>query len=361
MFRGQSAKFFPALLVCLLMLSCARNFVPQAPVRLAVEAPRADDALYLQWLGASTWVVARGKDVVVVDPFFTRPSFVSVAFSLVFRGLFGEFGYDAERIKDVLPDLPANTGFVLLGHAHYDHLMDVPYYLTRDSGQSATYLGGPTARNILMGFKPARLDFTVAEEARPSRKGGVRVTAFPSDHAPHFLGLKLMSGAVEKPMTTAPRRAGHYVEGETLVYFIDFLDAGNRVSWRVFVGGAASSPEAAEALRKHADFLRERAVDVAILCVPGWDKVDDYPDSVLGVLNPANVVLSHYDDFGSPYLNGEDPKKEMRFVPLAGYDGFVTKLRNLKEKHQYRFQIHEPKTGQCIGFPASGPRLKCEE
>jgi len=350
-----------ALLGCLLMLSCARPFVPQRPIPLAVDEPRADDALYVQWLGVSSWVVSRGKDVVVIDPFFTSPSFVSVALSLLFRGVFGEFGYNLDRIQDILPDLPADTAFVLVGHAHYDHLMDVPYYLARESGRGATYVGGSTARNILLGYKPAHLDFWIVEEGRPREKGRLRVTAFRSDHAPHFLGIKLMSGTVDKPMTSAPRRAGEYVEGETLVYFIDFLDASGRISWRVFVSGSASSPESALSLRKHSDFLREHAVDVAILCVPGWDKVDGYPDNILSVLDPANVVLSHYDDFGSAYLNNEDPKEGMKFVLLARYGGFIRRLEHLKATHGYRLKIHEPKTGQCIGFPPSATRLTCEK
>ena len=362
MLRRPSVKFLLLSYLCVFLLhGCQRGFVQHGPVPLAVSDNRIDNTIYVQWLGVSSWIVSFGSDVVVVDPFFSRPTFLSVIFSLAFQGLAGNFVYDIERINLVLADLPENTKFVLLGHAHYDHLMDVPYYIQRKSGQNVTYVGSNTARSILLGFKPGQLDFLMAEEGTQTQKGRVRITAFPSDHAPHFLGHKFMSGEVEEPLESLPTKAGQYLEGQTLVYFIDFLGDQNKVVWRVFVNGAASSPDGAKVLGQHQDFLQEHPTNVAILCVPGWDKVDDYPNSILRLVDPDSVVLSHYDDFASAYKNGEDPKSGMRFVMFANYDGFVTKLKNLKEKNNYRYTIHEPKTGQCLGFPSSNRNLTCEQ
>lgn len=345
----------------LLLLACQRGFVHPEPVPLAVNDNGISDTMYVQWLGVSSWIISRGSDVVVVDPFFSRPSFLAVIFSLASQGLVGNFGYDSERINFVLPELPKNTKFVLLGHAHYDHLMDVPYYVERKSGENVTYVGSKTARNILLGFKADQLDFLTAEEGTQTKKGRVRITTFPSDHAPHFLGHKFMSGEVDNPLVTPPTHAGEYVEGQTLVYFIDFLNDQNRILWRVFVNSAASSPDGAKALERHRDFLQEHPTNVAILCVPGWDKVDDYPNAILRLVDPDNVVLSHYDDFGSPYKNGENPKNGMRFVMFANYEGFVKKLEKLRQENNYRYMVHEPKTGQCLGFPSSNRNLSCEQ
>jgi hypothetical protein len=361
MFRKRSKMYLVSVLIGGVLLNgCQKNLVHDGPVVLAARDSRADDAMYVQWLGVSSWIVSRGSDAVVVDPFFSRTSFLSVMVSSAFRGLLGNFGYDVERIKDVLPDLPENTKFVLLGHSHYDHLMDVPYYILRESRPNVTYVGSDTARNILLGFKPNQLDFLVPQDGEQTQKGRVRITTFASDHAPHIFGLKFMAGEIRKPLVSPPTYAGQYVEGTTLIYFIDFLDENNRVSWRVFVNGAASSREGTKALHRHQSFLQEHATNVAILCVPGWDKVDDYPNSILRLIDPDHVVLSHYDDFSSPYKNGEDPKDGMRFVLFANYDGFLEELKNLKSQYRYRYRIHEPKTGQCIRFPASERNLTCE-
>ena len=51
----------------------------------------------------------------------------------------------------------------------------------------------------------------------------------------------------------------------------------------------------------------------------------------------------------------------MKFVPFTDYDGFVTQLKNLKVKYNYRYDIYQPKTGQCIRFPISNPTVSCEQ
>ena len=51
-------------------------------------------------------------------------------------------------------------------------------------------------------------------------------------------------------------------------------------------GGTGGSPD-----------LPAGEVDVAILCVPGWKNVEGYPGELLRRLQPAHVVLSHYNDF----------------------------------------------------------------
>jgi len=73
------------------------------------------------------------------------------------------------------------------------------------------------------------------------------------------------------------------------------------------------------------------------------------------------VILSHYDDFGSPYKHGEDPTipGEIKFVPFANYGGFLTRLNELKTKHNYHYDIYQPKTGQCIRFPVSNQVASC--
>jgi hypothetical protein len=361
--KGKRSFLLPLLVCAVLFCSCARGFVRHGPVALALNESPSESAMYVQWLGVSSWIISYRNDVVVVDPFFSRPSFLSVAFSSALPYLFDDFGYNVNRINDVLPELPTNTRFVLIGHAHYDHLMDVPYYMKRKSGQNVTYVGSRTAKNILLGFKPAGLTFWVAKDGDKIEKENVRVTAFPSNHAPHFLGYEFMKGNVNKPRSSFPTHAGDYLEGQTLIYFIDFLDENKQVLWRVFVNGAASSPHGTKALKSSQNFLREHSVNVAILCVPGWDKVDDYPNSILSLINPDNVVLSHYDDFFLPYKHGEDPTSQggMKFVPFANYDDFVTELKNLKVKYNYRYDIYQPKTGQCIRFPVSDPIASCEQ
>jgi L-ascorbate metabolism protein UlaG (beta-lactamase superfamily) len=344
----------------MVLIACAAMISPVTSPAWAAESPRPTSR-HIQWLGTSSWILSSSDDVVVVDPFFTRPSFVRVTASLMLPFLPSNFAYDSERIRAVLPELPKDTKFVLLTHAHYDHLLDVPYYINQSSGRSITYVGSFTARNILLGFKPSALDFGIAEQTPSIKKGKVRVTALPSDHAPHLLGHTFMTGDVVSPMTSIPSRVGQYLQGQTLVFLVDFFDDQEGVIWRIFINGAANSAAGAEALRDHQSLLNEHRINVAILCVPGWDKVDDYPDTLLRLLRPENIVLSHYDDFGSPYIPGEDPNNGMRALPFANYDRFVERLRLLNTSNNYGFSIYEPKTGQCIFFADSNTTTSCQQ
>jgi hypothetical protein len=266
--------------------------------------------------------------------------------------------YEPERIRAVLPALPQDTDFLLIGHGHYDHLMDVPYYLANPS--RITYVGSRTAYNILQGFHPPQpFEFRVGDDSQQlghaiAHDGSqVRVTPFLADHAPHWQNLMLMAGHVDTPLSAEPRTVWDYKLGNTLVFFVDFLGAHDDIVFRVFVNGAAGTPLAMRNIPP--EFLADRPVDVAILCVPGWSWVRDYPESILGTLTPQHVVLSHYDDFFSPFQYGEDPQTDMQFVMMARYPAFLEKLEQSARTLPVKAEIHQPKTGEALCFqPGAG-------
>jgi catechol 2,3-dioxygenase-like lactoylglutathione lyase family enzyme len=156
----------------------------------------------------------------------------------------------------------------------------------------------------------------------------------------------LMDGEITEPRTSPPKRAGDYTLGRTLMFLIDFLDEQEHIASRLFINGAASDPDVALAIPQA--LLDQHRVDAAILCVPGWDKVAAYPESLLDRLRPDRVVLSHYDDFFAPYVSGQDPNHGMRFVPFADYDGFVEKLTTVNRHRPKPVAVIEPKTGETI-------------
>jgi hypothetical protein len=100
----------------MVLIACAAMISPVTSPAWAAESPRPTSR-HIQWLGTSSWILSSSDDVVVVDPFFTRPSFVRVTASLMLPFLPSNFAYDSERIRAVLPELPKDTKFVLLTHA----------------------------------------------------------------------------------------------------------------------------------------------------------------------------------------------------------------------------------------------------
>jgi hypothetical protein len=309
--------------------------VPAKPI--ADRYKRDTENLRLQWLGTSSWIISRGRDVVVVDPFFSRPPFIGGLLS----SILGRLHYDEERIAAVLPALPEETSLVLIGHGHYDHIMDVPYYLRlwiqygdTDKRKKMLIVGSTTAYNILLGFREPALApvydtlFWRADDhgydKAPILRGNLVVTPFLSDHAPHVWGTEVLTGET-KPLRSAPGNLSDYQRGNALNYFIDFYDDHHRIAYRVFINGAASRPAVMDHIG--ADFLKEHPVNIAILCVPGWNQVKSYPESVIEKLRPETVVLSHFDNFLAPYKDADDPNQGMDFIMLADYPGFLERLR----------------------------------
>ncbi len=289
--------------------------------------PRCPDAtrgepLEIRYLGVAGALLRRGSTAILAAPFFSNPRLLRV--------MFGRIDPDAERIDAALAPLAselADVRAVLVGHAHYDHLMDVPHVATRYTPE-ARILGSHTAVNILRGFdlQPHRLEALNPIAASHWRPGswvpldGARVMAIRSEHAPHFLGRKAFGGAVDEALDRPPRRARGYPEGQPFTFLIDFLDPDGSVAARVFYQDTASNapvgfPPTLPAEDAH-------PVDVAILCVASLSQVRGYPEGIVRATNPRLVVMAHWEDFFVP-------PDVQRPVPATDVGAFVERLRRV--------------------------------
>jgi mRNA degradation ribonuclease J1/J2 len=61
----------------------------------------------------------RGNDAIMTAPFYSNPNIFRV-------GLRRPIHSDTNLVERLLPDV-SDVRAILVGHAHYDHLMDVPY------------------------------------------------------------------------------------------------------------------------------------------------------------------------------------------------------------------------------------------
>lgn len=93
-----------------------------------------DGRITFRWLGVAGIELRAGDHTLAVDPFLTRPPFVKL--------LFSRLEPDEVLAAEKLP----LCDFILVTHAHYDHLMDVPA-VVKNTG--AIVLGSPSACQIL--------------------------------------------------------------------------------------------------------------------------------------------------------------------------------------------------------------------
>ena len=295
---------------------------------LPTDSPAYPTEVQIKYLGAGGVVIKRGADVIVTAPFYSNPSIPRVAF--------GEIRARPDQIDRFLGG-PRNglagATAILVGHAHYDHLMDVPYVKSKYLPQAKVY-GSDTMRYTLLGDQSLPVADIVSVEAisakdrRPSEwtyaTRRLRFMAIESEHAPIILHLKFFEGTYDAPLQEIPTRASAWREGKTLAYLIDFLGADEAtVEFRVHYQDAASTwPLGAPPMFPNPQ--DQRPVDLAIVCMPGFDQVENYPDAIVSTLKPRFVVIIHWEDFFA--LLPDDPK-DLRLVPNQNAESFLERLR----------------------------------
>ncbi|MDQ6873101.1 MAG: hypothetical protein M3037_14040, partial [Gemmatimonadota bacterium] len=120
-------------------------------------------------------------------PFFSNPSLgmVRPRLTRLLRST-PRISSDTIAVNKLLPRSADRATTILVGHGHYDHLMDIPYIATRRATK-ATIIGGPSIRHMLMGDSSLRsgegariLAISLAEAGSKNRRG---VWFYTSDSA----------------------------------------------------------------------------------------------------------------------------------------------------------------------------------
>lgn len=304
-------------------------------------AQPGQDQVRVTFLGTQGFLIERGKDVVLTAPLYSNPPLDRVLDDN------GTLTVDKALIDRLLPnawlqDLDA----VIVGHGHYDHLMDVPYVVNTKAPATAKVYGSATMAHLVAPALSGRtvsvtgdVDYRMCPglvtcdgpnhggPGRPTPIVGdqthgpaVRIYALCSEHSPQFLRLKPKWGGCEaQDRTTLPMRAAEWKAGDTLAYLVDFLQDGKPV-FRVYYqdspgkGTYAFVPE---------DVLSARPVDLALLCAGAFNQVDNNPRGILENLKkPPHILLGHWDDFFAP--------QSKRLASLPGYD-FEELVRALQQ------------------------------
>lgn len=274
-------------------------------------------SLSIQYLGVGGQRLEYNGEVVLTGPMFTNPSFI-------LSGPFIPLHSDHQKVDQYMPD-SAQAEIMLIGHAHYDHLIDVAYIMEKHAPKAHLY-GSLTTVNTVAGFVPAER-MTAVNEFMGSREkignwfysnsGKVRIMPLKSSHAPHFMGIKLMQGKYSKPLDTLPWHAFAWREGQTLAFIIDFLDDHNLPAYRVFYQDSASE----EKLGVAPDLGDGKGFDVAIICPASFEQIDHYPESIIANTQAKHYMLGHWEDFFGNNLHGEQ-----HFVRNTNQDKFIRRL-----------------------------------
>jgi L-ascorbate metabolism protein UlaG (beta-lactamase superfamily) len=250
----------------------------------------ANPALSLRYLGTAGFVLEGGDRTVVIDPFLTRPDLKTT--------LFRPMSPDAEAIRRHLPQ----ADDVLVGHSHYDHVLDAPE-LCRQTG--ARFISSADGCNVARaaGLPEHQL---VETSGREDIACGDRVTVrgVPSRHGRVYMGRVTLPGHITRPPPWPPR--------------LRDLPHGLVLNWHVNVDGVrVVHVDSADFIERELEGLR---ADVLCLCAIGRNWRPGYTATAIAMLQPRYVVACHWDWFGLPY--SEAP----RLLPGVDLPGFVDEI-----------------------------------
>jgi L-ascorbate metabolism protein UlaG (beta-lactamase superfamily) len=314
--------------------SCLRSSIPveyqtepiPQVIGCAVEPCASGDETKVTYLGVSGFLIESRGRALLTGPSFTNPSLDSVTPTRYrfLRGRAPTIRPDKALIDRLLPPAADKASMILVGHGHYDHLLDVPHVANAHARDAQIY-GGPTVRHMLMGDSALRanasrvIGISGDDVGRVDRVGrwftstdrAFRVMALEADHARTVnlfrrRGMLFAAGTLDGDLTELPRRAEDWKLGEPYSYLIDVLGPdGATPVFRIYYQDAPNTAP----LGFPPASLGGRRVDLAILCVATARNVDPpSPDSLLKVLRPKYVIAAHWESFFRPqtlpiYLN----------------------------------------------------------
>jgi L-ascorbate metabolism protein UlaG (beta-lactamase superfamily) len=334
--RRRYAAVVRTTLCLLFVVGCGTSSVDSESDAAVTPTPLEIDAL-----GVQGFLLRHDGDVVLTAPLFTRASLLDVSLGVATPP-------DDAAIDAAAAALPfADVRAIVTGHAHYDHLMDVPRIMARHA-PDATLYSNMTARHVFAALAPdscgepaetiarervVALDDPAAsavdyrgcpDQAPPGAplegtwrrvpNARVRVLALCGVHPDQVGPIHFGAGAIDTDQCELPDSANGWLEGATTSYLIDFLDDDDRPVYRVYYQDA---PGTLPIGAPPAEVLADKPVDVALLCVGNYDQVADHPAAILGALDPGLAISGHWEDFFQPADQPEQP------LPFTDVDAYV--------------------------------------
>jgi len=309
-------------LASLLILSCnIQNEVERTvlPDYFKIHTTPTTGELSIKYYGIGCTLISYKGKSVLTDPALSNPS--------LFNVVAGKLKTDEALIELLNPKL-SQVNFTVIGHAHYDHLMDLPYLSKNHIPANAKTIGSKTAANILYAAKIPQ-EFIVANNnnAASNMVGkwvynedkSLRIMPIEASHLPQIASIiNLAPGVLEKPLNKVPERAKDWLAGQTFNYLIDFLGTDNTIEKRVFFQSTTDSPGSGMVPE---NILNEHKIDVALLA-GGIDGAN--LEETNSYLNAENYLLIHWENFFRSKLLEAKPmstshNKLLEFIKQKGW------------------------------------------
>jgi len=260
------------------------------PYRVTERPALGEGELAIRWLGTAGYELRTTKTTLLIDPYLTRARLGDVAL----RPLAPNLG-EIDRVV-------TRADYLLTGHSHFDHMMDVPAIAERTG---ATVVGSNSTCNVaaVSGIPEERL-VRITDDRATHKLGNFEVRFIPSEHG-RILGWRPFPGRIT-PGVKRPMRVHEYRMG------------GAYGIWMRVGELTLHHNGSADLIEPQMDGLR---ADVVFLGLAGRLGTPDYVRRMTGMLKPRVIVPTHYDFFFTPLASG------IRLLPMIKMDEFYATAR----------------------------------
>jgi L-ascorbate metabolism protein UlaG (beta-lactamase superfamily) len=233
--------------------------------------------VHVRWLGTNAWEVTGNGATVLVDPYVSR----------TYTGATkpGQFDPETPIVIDeaAVDEHIGAADSILITHAHFDHIADVPYVAERTG---ATVLGTETHLNLLraMGTPAGQLSLVGGGERYQFE--GYTVEVFRSSHGVTGKHKSLLfPGTRPGEAPRKPEKIKDLVEGGSLAYLVDF-------------GGVSLYFNAVPSFHEQ----EVAGIRPTVLFMQGANpNYPDYEERLFAAVgSPPYVIPTHWDDYEEP-------------------------------------------------------------
>jgi len=298
---------------------------------LVVAAPEvavAEPPVQIRWLGVAGFSVTAGDTTILHDPYLSRPGMLETVFSF--------YEPDAELLEELsAPDGPApelgTASVILIGHSHFDHLADAPWFAQQPDGPWIA--GSATTVNVSVGYGVAADRARVVNFNQVFDIGPFRVRAVESRHGLTFAGGSPPEGSVDEP-PNAPIHAWSFKLGDARGWLITHRETG----YRVFL--LSSGNRHLPAL----NMLAAEGITVDVLAAVPIGADDTCAEDLVRTLRPKLFVPHHFDSFFVPV---RDPDAGAPFEEELLLE-FEHRVRDAAEEHSVDLEIQRPRLFELL-------------
>lgn len=254
-------------------------------------APAQPQNLKIKYLGTAGFILSDQNRTVVLDPFISRPNLLDTLTKPLLS--------DPQLVHQYI----SKADDVLIGHAHYDHILDAPEICKQTGarliGSGATLMYGRSA-----GLPESQMLEVKGHEEIAC--GNWMIKGLPSIHGKALFGRIPLAGDMTAPPTFPPKF--HQLKhGQVLNWWID---TGHLKIVHI---------DSADFLDEHLSTVK---ADIVCLCAIGRKYRPNYVKDVLNYLKPQYVIPCHWDTMITPI------DAEPDLLPGVDIDGFLQEIKD---------------------------------